>query len=265
MARNKAFTLVEFLTGTAVVALLGAVIAPITAQARQTARKASTASNLRAVGLAATQYAADYNGATILTQQSDAASDKVWSVLLQPYLPCHTAYFDPTRTVLGDTVNSTSVAGVTLPWYSVTSLSINDSGYTGRWGTMGGTCAGRRINYTYGQRNLSTMSDPNKRVAFAPTTYGGTTLGWTFFHSYDASWYKPTIAGTLFSWNNMVYNTQSLYSNKLIPVARADGSAGTLNPATDFMNYSSAPTAAKYCAWMSTTGKSTWGASWDSF
>ena len=261
MARNKAFTLVEFLTGTAVVALLGAVLAPITAQARQETGRATTVSNLRAIGLAATHYAADYDTATVLTQQSDASPDKPWSVLLQPYLPGQASYFDPSRTVCRGT--TAQLGAATIPWYSVTSLSINDSGYTGKWTTAGSTCTGRKISYVYGQRSLGTMDEPNKRIAFAPTTYANSGLGWSFFHGYDASWTKPALLGTVFSWNNMVYNTKGTYAGGLIPAVTADGGATTLNPAADFTNTTDAPTAAAYCAWSSTTGKSKWGAFWD--
>ena len=260
MARNKAFTLVEFLTGTAVVALLGAVMIPITAQARQKVARVTTASNLRAVGLAAVEYATDYDGSYVLTQQGDAGASSPWSVLMQPYLPGHSAYFDPTRTVVE--TPTAFVGSIELPWYTLTSISLNDSGYSGKWATIGGSCTGRRISYNYGQRSTSTIANPSQRIAFSPTTYASTGLGWSFFHGYDASWIRPNVLGSTFSWNNMVYNTKAGYAGGLIPAVTADGGALKLNPAADFTSSDAAPALADYCSWNTSGGSAKWGSFW---
>ncbi len=59
---RRAFTLIELLVVIAIIALLAAILFPSFARARENARKTSCGSNLRQLGLAFTQYQADYDG-----------------------------------------------------------------------------------------------------------------------------------------------------------------------------------------------------------
>ncbi len=58
---GKGFTLIELLVVIAIVALLAAILFPVFSQVREKARQASCLSNLRQIGLAALQYAQDYD------------------------------------------------------------------------------------------------------------------------------------------------------------------------------------------------------------
>jgi prepilin-type processing-associated H-X9-DG protein/prepilin-type N-terminal cleavage/methylation domain-containing protein len=58
----RAFTLIEVLVVVGVIALLGALLFPVFAQARESARKTTCAANLRQIGQAASLYASDWNG-----------------------------------------------------------------------------------------------------------------------------------------------------------------------------------------------------------
>lgn len=245
----------------AIAASLSFSLTPIVAAAKQGGR-ATTLNNLRRVGFAAAQYAEEYDGGVVLTQQGDAGFDKTWPVLLSPYLPDQSAYFDPTRPIV--TGNTVQMGLAKVLWSSVTTIGINDAGYSGKLTTLGGTCAGRKIGYLYGVRNVSTMTDPEKRIAFAPTSYGDTGLGWFFFHNYDASWTKSGVASSLFSWNNMVFNTQKFFAEKKIPIGRADGSAGAVNKGHFKAYEEKTPTLATkaYCSWLETGNRSHWGAAW---
>ncbi|MEO6908449.1 MAG: DUF1559 domain-containing protein [Abditibacteriaceae bacterium] len=57
----KGFTLIEILVVVAIISLLAAILFPVFARARESARKASCQSNLHQIGLAWLQYSQDYD------------------------------------------------------------------------------------------------------------------------------------------------------------------------------------------------------------
>jgi prepilin-type N-terminal cleavage/methylation domain-containing protein/prepilin-type processing-associated H-X9-DG protein len=60
--QRRGFTLIELLVVIAIIAILAAILFPVFAQARESARKASCTSNTRQIAMAFIQYAADYDG-----------------------------------------------------------------------------------------------------------------------------------------------------------------------------------------------------------
>jgi prepilin-type N-terminal cleavage/methylation domain-containing protein/prepilin-type processing-associated H-X9-DG protein len=59
--RRRGFTLIELLVVIAIIAILAAILFPVFAKAREQARKATCASNLRQIGMALLQYVQDYD------------------------------------------------------------------------------------------------------------------------------------------------------------------------------------------------------------
>ena len=259
---RRAFTLIELLVVIAIIAILAAILFPVFAQAKVAAKTTATASSLRQIGLAATMYQNDYDDGVVMTQYYDTDTTGLWAAMLKPYTKSTDLYFDPSRSVaVGDKVKAGSIS---LPWYQVTSLSINFAGYSGYWTTTTGACGGRKSHPNYGGRVIDAMEEPERRVAFAPTSWGGTNVGWHFFHSdaeLSASWYNPASKNASFNWNDMVHGTKGLYSGGFIPVVHADGSAGKLKP-SDFVSTVQAPRIADWCKWMGDGGSRTWGSYW---
>ena len=60
--KNKAFTLIELLVVIAIIAILAAILFPVFAQARESARQTACVSNGRQIGIGLTMYLQDYDG-----------------------------------------------------------------------------------------------------------------------------------------------------------------------------------------------------------
>ncbi len=85
--RCSAFTLVELLIVIAIIAVLAAILFPVFARARETARRASCQSNLKQISLGAMQYIQDYDERYPLGVVAHSFSSYSTSFdLLQPYL-----------------------------------------------------------------------------------------------------------------------------------------------------------------------------------
>lgn len=62
VSRKAGFTLIELLVVIAIIAILAAILLPVFAAARESARRAKCVSNLRQIVVATTMYADDYDG-----------------------------------------------------------------------------------------------------------------------------------------------------------------------------------------------------------
>lgn len=95
--KRRAFTLIELLVVIAIIAILAAMLFPVFAQGRSTARKTLALSNMKQIALAATMYADDHDETYPRTMALDPANPTVpltvsWQAvhnyqeLLNPYI-----------------------------------------------------------------------------------------------------------------------------------------------------------------------------------
>jgi prepilin-type N-terminal cleavage/methylation domain-containing protein/prepilin-type processing-associated H-X9-DG protein len=90
---RRAFTLIELLIVIVILALLAAILFPVFARARESARRASCQSNLKQLGTAMTMYSQDYDErmvpsvvSVVPVAPATSSKDARWPQLLSPYL-----------------------------------------------------------------------------------------------------------------------------------------------------------------------------------
>ena len=106
--KTPAFTLIELLVVIAIIAILAAILFPVFARARATARRSSGLSNLKQIGLGLTQYLQDYDErfpATVTERQgtayygvpdtAEATAPFSIRAKLQPYIKSEQVFKDP--------------------------------------------------------------------------------------------------------------------------------------------------------------------------
>jgi prepilin-type processing-associated H-X9-DG protein/prepilin-type N-terminal cleavage/methylation domain-containing protein len=85
--RRRAFSLHEVLTVTAILAILGGILYPVFARAREAARQSSCGSNVKQISVALLLYSEDYDQVTIrdrFTRADGTGYSWVWA--LNPYI-----------------------------------------------------------------------------------------------------------------------------------------------------------------------------------
>ena len=86
-SRFRAFTLIELLVVIAIIAILAAILFPVFAQAREKARQANCASNVKQSSLAILMYAQDYDESMPLAAHNPAGMPlTTWYDLVEPYI-----------------------------------------------------------------------------------------------------------------------------------------------------------------------------------
>jgi prepilin-type N-terminal cleavage/methylation domain-containing protein/prepilin-type processing-associated H-X9-DG protein len=132
------FTLIELLVVIAIIAILAAILFPIFAQARQTARGASSQSNLRQLSLSVLMYIQDYDELYPLNQRWGAPAPltiggtpfSMWTFDVAPYIKNTQIFGDPLAP------NPIKAASSLWPYYSVYGYNYTVlSPYTGAFGT----------------------------------------------------------------------------------------------------------------------------------
>ena len=111
--KKRAFTLIELLVVIAIIAILAAILFPVFAQAKLAAKKTSSLSNIKQIGLAELMYQNDVDDNFVLSTQDFADTDcgtvnpvncldtgrttptLCWVNLLEPYIKSYQIFVDP--------------------------------------------------------------------------------------------------------------------------------------------------------------------------
>jgi len=97
---KKAFTLIELLVVIAIIAILAAILFPVFAQAKESAKNTSLLSNLKQTGTSQLLYSSDYDDLFAPTMMSHPSLpiDLAWQDLVQPYMKSYELILNPKRT-----------------------------------------------------------------------------------------------------------------------------------------------------------------------
>ncbi len=122
--QKKAFTLIELLVVIAIIAILAAILFPVFAQARESARRISCLSNVRQVGISLAMYIQDWDEHT---QNIDAD----WWPPLLPYMKSYSLLLCPDRKDMSGYRADIGAAGGCAP-----GQNCPLSGYAYNWGPL---------------------------------------------------------------------------------------------------------------------------------
>lgn len=121
---DAAFTLIELLVVVAIIAILAAILFPVFAHAREKARQASCASNLRQIGLASLQYEQDYDDHAVPVYTGGSVPNAYyywWAYIDQ------NGKYDGTKGLLQPYMRNQQVQS--CPSFTLTSSQYGNTGY----------------------------------------------------------------------------------------------------------------------------------------
>lgn len=277
---RRAFTLIELLVVIAIIAILAAILFPVFAQAKASAKVTSSLSGLKQVALGLQMYSTDFDDMTVFEYgyPDGSTSDTnqyhfntTWVGRIFPYVKNQSIFFDKTISEIRDYNRLYQDPYYPDPYYTyswawITTFSLNTDGYSR---SLGGTKCDGTSSGSAGVRSLTAIESTSDRLAVTPTRYG-TIQDWSWmrFLSRQASWPTADVYADTFSWYQLVYDARRQYSSKFIG-AYADGHAGKFGK-EKFVKYyqnnpsaSEATTGAQWCQQMNDRNLwAFWGPYW---
>jgi len=246
--KRRGFTLIELLVVIAIIAILAAILFPVFAQAREKARQASCASNLKQIGTALMMYVQDYDESypnAVIEPRPDGGGTAdaafcakvanpgarercsinelygtgwtgwVANVLL-PYEKNSGIYRCPSRSSTWGANNWREVDGAMSYSYNYRSLG-------GAWGNAPGTSTGGQTTVT-----LATLPEPSTLISMTDSANSWWDCGYVSgcgIWARDLCWYSQKTGRTIQSGMTCVPGDATLTSphNDKMEVLFADG------------------------------------------
>ena len=129
--QKSAFTLIELLVVIAIISTLAAILFPVFARARESARRASCMSNLKQIGLGTMMYVQDYDEKYPMGLSWTSASDHTtlnWEQIIFPYVKSEQIFLCPSSS--SSTAGGNGNYGANwlmmpyMPWTSDSTVSM---------------------------------------------------------------------------------------------------------------------------------------------
>lgn len=235
---QQAFTLIELLVVIAIIAILAAILFPVFAQAKYSAKVASSLSNTKQQALGSIMYSADvddmvvyFYGYATAADSNIYHNDNGWAGKVFPYVKNQEIFFDTLKpkpqpditNAAGKFYSDGAYPGsYEYSWSWITNISINADGYST---TAAGTCTSPNFG-TRSARSQTAIEEPASRMAFAPTQYSTKNqYGWLYFYGYQAAWPTTDWYATGYDNYNIVWDSRSRYTSGKFVAAYADGHA----------------------------------------
>ena len=282
---KRAFTLIELLVVIAIIAILAAILFPVFAQAKASAKKTSALSNMKQTALGVIMYAGDVDDMAVPHYGNGTAADSnqyhnsdTWVGRVFPYVKSRAIFFDPTTaepkedSSIGTTPYycdkyydkcGTGGGSYYYAWQWVTNLSLNSDGFS--YSGSGSCTAPSRYQSI---KSLTAIDGVADRIMIQPTAYGTLPFSWMYFRGYESSWPYIDTYTNGFSWYALSWDARRRWEGKFSG-AYADGHAGKYGR-EKFVGYSStnaslieASTTAQYCQKLVDKDiNKFWGMSW---
>jgi prepilin-type N-terminal cleavage/methylation domain-containing protein len=280
--KRRAFTLIELLVVIAIIAILAAILFPVFAQAKKSAKITSSLSGLKQMALGLHMYSTDYDDMTVPEYGYPDGADpdqyhynNTWAGRTLPYVKNMPIYFDKAYPEINNFNTTYQDPYYPTPWYTytwawITTFSINTNGYS-RTTTGTNMCTGVNSGASSAPRSMSGLETVAERLAVTPTRYGTIpNWSWTRFLIPEASQPIADRYANTFSWNALVFDARKQYENRFIG-AYADGHAAKFGPEKFVKRYADNPARneyngsnASYCAAMDARNLwNFWGRAWD--
>lgn len=195
----KGFTLIELLVVIGIISILAAILFPVFARAREKARQASCASNMKQIGLAVQMYLQDYDSKYPfslnpggLTDSCKTASRCYWYDLFVPYVKNKQVWVCPTAGKQASHLSTYSVNAYGTSW---TCAQVESSHHYHCGGF--GFSLNRPLSPTGSVVNIASVESPSTKVyATDPGSNGsqGVSQFGRFFPAYSVPFY-PVLHG----------------------------------------------------------------------